>query len=148
MSMQGPFCVCSQWEMALQCNVISHWLGAFTKWSLVHVCTLGCMFSILCDKSLVERTWKKFLSAVSDAPETICIVSVDCCEPQWQGAIGYRALLKGVAINSSILLTKEASWELKFSWTALRLQCLGHAWTKATSTPRAAISQYLVGNHE
>ena len=24
-----------QWEMTLQCNVISHWLGAFTKWSLV-----------------------------------------------------------------------------------------------------------------
>ena len=22
----------SQWEMTLQCNVISHWLGAFTKW--------------------------------------------------------------------------------------------------------------------
>ena len=24
----------SQWEMTLQCNVISHWLGVFTKWSL------------------------------------------------------------------------------------------------------------------
>ena len=23
----------SQWEMTLQCNVVSHWLGAFTKWS-------------------------------------------------------------------------------------------------------------------
>ena len=25
----------SQWEMTLQCNVVSHWLGAYTKWSLV-----------------------------------------------------------------------------------------------------------------
>ena len=25
----------SQWEMTLHCNVISHWLGAYTKWSLV-----------------------------------------------------------------------------------------------------------------
>ena len=24
----------SQWETTLQCNVISHWLGAFTKWSM------------------------------------------------------------------------------------------------------------------
>ena len=24
----------SQWETALQCNTVSHWLGAFTKWSL------------------------------------------------------------------------------------------------------------------
>ena len=27
----------SQWEMTLQCNVISHWLGAFTKWTLTHI---------------------------------------------------------------------------------------------------------------
>ena len=26
----------SQWEMTLQCNIISHWLGAYTKWSLIH----------------------------------------------------------------------------------------------------------------
>ena len=25
----------SQWEMMSQCNVVSHWLGAYTKWSLV-----------------------------------------------------------------------------------------------------------------
>ena len=24
----------SQWETILQCNIISHWLGTFTKWSL------------------------------------------------------------------------------------------------------------------
>ena len=24
----------SQWEMTLQCNVISHWMGTHTKWSL------------------------------------------------------------------------------------------------------------------
>ena len=24
----------SQWEVTLHCNVVSHWLGAFTKWSL------------------------------------------------------------------------------------------------------------------
>ena len=24
----------SQWETALQCNIVSHWLGAYSKWSL------------------------------------------------------------------------------------------------------------------
>ena len=24
----------SQWETTLQCNVVSHWLGSFTKWTL------------------------------------------------------------------------------------------------------------------
>ena len=35
--LQGSFCVCvpGQREMMLHCNVISHWLGAYTKWSLV-----------------------------------------------------------------------------------------------------------------
>ena len=27
----------SQWKMTLQCNVISHWLGTFTKWSIKRV---------------------------------------------------------------------------------------------------------------
>ena len=25
----------SQWETTLHCNVVSHWLGAFTKWTLI-----------------------------------------------------------------------------------------------------------------
>ena len=36
-SVQGPFMIpTSQWETTLQCNVVSHWLGAFTKWPLVY----------------------------------------------------------------------------------------------------------------
>ena len=32
---QGSFCVCtSQWETTLECNVVPHRLGAYTKWSL------------------------------------------------------------------------------------------------------------------
>ena len=26
-----------QWEIALHCNTVSHWLGAYTKWSLNHI---------------------------------------------------------------------------------------------------------------
>ena len=28
---------CSQWETTLDLNVVSHWLGAYTKWSLCNV---------------------------------------------------------------------------------------------------------------
>ena len=42
MSIQSVFAKCrdrfvyalSHWEMMLQCNVVSHWLGAYTKWTL------------------------------------------------------------------------------------------------------------------
>ena len=27
--------VLSQWETMLQCNIVSHWLGTFTKWSMM-----------------------------------------------------------------------------------------------------------------
>ena len=30
----------NQWDMMLQCNVVPHWLGAFTKWSLIEVSKL------------------------------------------------------------------------------------------------------------
>ena len=26
----------SQWETAFHCNVVSHWLGAYTEWNIVH----------------------------------------------------------------------------------------------------------------
>ena len=39
-TLQGSFVYAPiQWETTLQCNVVSHWLGAYTKWSLQ--CTLN-----------------------------------------------------------------------------------------------------------
>ena len=35
----------SQWETTLQCNVVSHWLCAFTKLTL-HLCQLLCTFNM------------------------------------------------------------------------------------------------------
>ena len=38
----------SQWEMTLPCNVISHWLGAYTKWSLstCNIIARGALMSL------------------------------------------------------------------------------------------------------
>ena len=49
----------SQWEMTLHCNVISHWLGAYTKWSLVHIPGI-----ILCMHLANERQCYKVTSSV------------------------------------------------------------------------------------
>ena len=31
----------SQWETMLQCNIVCHWLGAYTNWSLCYHCVLS-----------------------------------------------------------------------------------------------------------
>ena len=42
----------SQWETTLQCNVVSHWLGAFTKWSPCVYVYLLFIF-LLCDSKIL-----------------------------------------------------------------------------------------------
>ena len=37
-------CAPSQWETMLQCNVVFHWLGAFIKWSLYIMGSVGERF--------------------------------------------------------------------------------------------------------
>ena len=44
-------CVCyapTQWEMVRHCNSVSHWLGAYTEWSLIYGVWLLMNYSILC----------------------------------------------------------------------------------------------------
>ena len=38
----------SQWEMSLHCNDISHWLGPYLDWSLVHELTVQILKISLC----------------------------------------------------------------------------------------------------
>ena len=46
-------CMCppSQWETPLRCNVVSHWLDSYTKWSL----TLGFILRLFIDNTGVFR---------------------------------------------------------------------------------------------
>ena len=40
-------CAPSQWETTLQYNVVSHWLGAYTKWSLqITFCCIDVTHSV------------------------------------------------------------------------------------------------------
>ena len=49
----------SQWEMSLQCNDISHWLGEYLDWSLLFT-LLGCRYTAaimsVCAHQLVPDT--------------------------------------------------------------------------------------------
>ena len=47
-SMDHILHVPNQWEMTLLCNVVPHWLGAYTKWSL-----LSCNISVSLPEGLM-----------------------------------------------------------------------------------------------
>ena len=51
----------SQWEATLQCNVVSHWLGAFTKWSLKMYRGDGTMYPLQCT---YDAVWLHSAAAV------------------------------------------------------------------------------------
>ena len=76
--------ICSQWEMMLQCNVASHWLDAYTKWSLqlwskniVHCLDLQNI------NVLVQERWNSSvlamelcLSCTNPSIQPICFVTI------------------------------------------------------------------------
>ena len=43
----------SQWEMVLQCNTISHWLDAYTEWSLL--CVFWMILTVLYQSYIYKR---------------------------------------------------------------------------------------------
>ena len=50
----------NQWETTLQCNVVSHWLGTFTKWSLLLLapCYMVLSWRVMgIDKGFVVTWW-------------------------------------------------------------------------------------------
>ena len=61
----------SQWEMMLHCNVISHWLGAYTKWSLMHIILLCLEAAIVIKCKDIAQCWDYLL--------LIVFVSRACC---------------------------------------------------------------------
>ena len=64
----------SQWEMMLHSNVISHWLGTYTKWSPV-VCTENCALTrrkLCCDWwHLRLSLWQSVMSPVTTTVEPL-----------------------------------------------------------------------------
>ena len=51
----------SQWETTLHCNVFSHWLGTYTKWSL-HMVS-GIFVNSLCSRDLGQHWLRQWLVA-------------------------------------------------------------------------------------
>ena len=52
----------SQWEMTLQCNIVLHWLGIYTKWSLQYTMKQGSYFM---EYTLTGHQCQSFQSASS-----------------------------------------------------------------------------------
>ena len=64
----------SQWEMALQCNAISHWLGKYTEWSLFPLGTLR----LLCNMVVFSKYSLKTLHIPLRARYALYFVSLKC----------------------------------------------------------------------
>ena len=52
-------CTPSQWETTLHCNVVSHCLGAYTKWSLRHLLFLSNRQGTTQGQSRYHRLWPR-----------------------------------------------------------------------------------------
>ena len=64
----------SQWETTLHCNVVSHWLSAYTKWSL-HKISLSCCR----DHSGYGLSQWETVSSLSPSPEwSLMLVWLTC----------------------------------------------------------------------
>ena len=76
----------SQWETTLQCNVVSHWLGAYTKWSLL-------FYGIYCNVYMKARTLQWILTlrnpfdlASVEDEMWRSIRTVVCCRESWRSS--------------------------------------------------------------
>ena len=92
----------SQWEMMLQCNIVSHWLGAYTKLSL-HIlpsfCVLVFWGKILpyskkccCTRTrLAVMSYNRSWIPCPIWPPSCCHLHVwSCPDGQWLGDIYHR----------------------------------------------------------
>ena len=104
-------CAPSQWEITLQCNVISHWLGAYIKWSMYtrkrghmahlksHCEVIFFQCSILWPSSDIEkqRGVQKIHQSICRIPEIkgiyISGITILCCKFKIQASHTCKVML-------------------------------------------------------
>ena len=71
----------SQWETMLQCNVASHWLGAFTKWTLIipHLSWLGHVLQTNISQCQLSQATCKHVITALDLSQ--CCQHLACSDP-------------------------------------------------------------------
>ena len=91
----------SQWDMVLHCNVISHWLGANTKWSLRH--SGHCLIFIMGIHTEVEG------HILVKWPQGTIGCHTDLWCQQWQQSWHHNNSIFSVVQSGSSLLLKVLS---------------------------------------
>ena len=124
--------VSSQWEMMLQCNVISHWLGAYTKWSLhifkrfalrQTVYEISAQWQINASVSWpISLSWVMAccLSSAKSLPEPV--LSFCQLDPQEQTSVTFNSKCKSFLSRKYILKCHLQ----KISSVLLRSQCINN----------------------
>ena len=66
----------SQWETTLHCNVVSHWLGTITKWSLGIMVSLGFQSRMIIISYTLSReyrvAWNRYSRLLFTSEDRFC----------------------------------------------------------------------------
>ena len=71
-SVYGP----SQWQTALQCNAVSHWLGPYTEWSLHLSWSVMVLVTVLCLTAPSHNYLNQWLILSIRPQENSCKISM------------------------------------------------------------------------
>ena len=86
----------SQWETTLHCNVVSHWLGAYTKWSLLQVGVFWAGVEGGGGRAEIIESWQvcyhlhQYTWWVGTCEKTFSITDPLCGEAAWLAASSHR----------------------------------------------------------
>ena len=108
----------SQWETALQCNAVSHWLGAYIDWSLWAVLIQQLSF-FPCHYTPASTHWCESLHAIdSSATETTTFIMVILKNNIYlfrYAALNYSFPEEWWMLPSNQVLSQEWRWDRVFS---------------------------------
>ena len=115
----------SQWEMTLHCNIVSHWLGAYTKLSL----TMNY-------DNTVEPLWKgqESLTEVAKFGQFPCTILYKSCllYPSWQATSFERPPFWVAFIEGFHCITTTKQSTIKTCAYFMGYTCDRDSWTRKT----------------
>ena len=118
----------SQWEMALHCNAISHWLGAYIEWSLLVCCSILLCPCITWVSGYNGGDWYPIGLATSQWTNVLSIIII--AMPWWIWWIYQWWMSKRVALLPTspeqnlfkyFIYMVQISYSLEYSHSAVRM---------------------------
>ena len=120
----------SQWRTMLHCNIVSHWLGAYTKWSLWVVVTKiwrgNTDYPYLNRRSMFSLSKANHVTKVSPESQGI----PDLWSPMATVMMGNRSSIMITPQSSQLLLYKDFPMNLCVKWNGQGIYFRGELYLK------------------